>query len=89
MAKLRAFPASAQAMRLFASSALPRAFHGLAVSNLAAQSAEQLSLAATPLVAVLALGAGPGEIGMLITDDGISEEAVTAFTARGIKVLAV
>jgi DeoR family transcriptional regulator of aga operon len=31
----------------------------------------------------------PGEIGMLITDDGISDEAVAAFTARGIKVLAV
>ena len=37
----------------------------LAGSNLAAQSAEQLSLAAVPLVAVLALGAGPGEIGTL------------------------
>ena len=31
----------------------------------------------------------PGEVGMLITDDGISDEAVAAFTARGIKVLAV
>ena len=36
-------------------------------SNLAAQSAEQLSLAAVPIVAVLALGAGPGEIGLLAT----------------------
>lgn len=44
---------------------LPRSFTALAASNLAAQSAEQLSLAAVPLVAVLALGAGPGEIGML------------------------
>ena len=44
---------------------LPRSFHALAGANLAAQSAEQLSLAAVPLVAVLALGAGPGEIGML------------------------
>jgi len=44
---------------------LPRPFHALAGANLAAQSAEQLSLAAVPLVAVLALGAGPGEIGML------------------------
>jgi predicted MFS family arabinose efflux permease len=52
-------------MRSHSSSALPRGFLGLAVSNLAAQSAEQLSLAATPLVAVLALGAGPGEIGLL------------------------
>jgi predicted MFS family arabinose efflux permease len=45
--------------------ALPRSFTALAASNLAAQSAEQLSLAAVPLVAVLALGAGPGEIGTL------------------------
>ncbi|KIQ23377.1 MFS transporter [Variovorax paradoxus] len=47
------------------SSALPRSFQNLAWSNLAAQSAEQLSLAAVPLVAVLMLGAGPGEIGFL------------------------
>lgn len=47
------------------SSALPRSFLNLAWSNLAAQSAEQLSLAAVPLVAVLMLGAGPGEIGFL------------------------
>src|SRR5512140_1441449 len=46
-------------------STLPRSFTDLAGSNLAAQSAEQLSLAAVPLVAVLALGAGPGEIGVL------------------------
>jgi predicted MFS family arabinose efflux permease len=44
---------------------LPRPFKHLALSNLAAQSAEQLSLAAVPLVAVLMLGAGPGEIGLL------------------------
>jgi predicted MFS family arabinose efflux permease len=44
---------------------LPRPFLNLAWSNLAAQSAEQLSLAAAPLVAVLALRAGPGEVGML------------------------
>ncbi|MGO4391353.1 MFS transporter [Variovorax sp. M-6] len=44
---------------------LPRSFLNLAWSNLAAQSAEQLSLAAAPLVAVLALGAGPGEVGLL------------------------
>jgi predicted MFS family arabinose efflux permease len=44
---------------------LPRPFAALAWSNLAAQSAEQLSLAAVPLVAVLTLGAGPGEIGTL------------------------
>jgi len=46
---------------------LPRRFIALAWSNLAAQSAEQLSLAATPIVAVLALNAGPGEIGALAT----------------------
>src|SRR6187402_3311562 len=44
---------------------LPVPFQRLAWSNLAAQSAEQLSLAAVPLVAVLVLGAGPGEIGLL------------------------
>jgi predicted MFS family arabinose efflux permease len=44
---------------------LPRPFNALAWSNLAAQSAEQLSLAAVPLVAVLMLDAGPGEIGTL------------------------
>lgn len=46
---------------------LPRALNRLVASNLAAQSAEQLSLAAVPIVAVLALGAGPGEIGALAT----------------------
>ncbi len=46
---------------------LPASFHRLAGANLAAQSAEQLSLAAVPIVAVLALGAGPGEIGLLAT----------------------
>lgn len=49
------------------STTLPRPFVWLAWSNLAAQSAEQLSLAATPIVAVLALNAGPGEIGALAT----------------------
>ena len=46
---------------------LPPIFSRLAGANLAAQSAEQISLAAVPLVAVLALGAGPGEIGALAT----------------------
>jgi predicted MFS family arabinose efflux permease len=41
------------------------AFERLAWSNLLAQSAEQLSLAAVPIVAVLLLQAGPGEIGFL------------------------
>ena len=46
---------------------LPRSFTALAWSNLAAQSAEQLSLAAVPIVAVMALNAGPGEVGLLAT----------------------
>lgn len=46
-------------------SRLPHAFRLLAGANLGAQSAEQLSLAAVPLVAVLALGSGAGEIGLL------------------------
>lgn len=40
-------------------------FRRLAWSNLLAQSAEQLSLAAVPIVAVLLLQSGPGEIGLL------------------------
>ena len=44
---------------------LPLPFRHLAWSNLMAQSAEQISLAAVPLVAVLALGAGPAETGLL------------------------
>jgi predicted MFS family arabinose efflux permease len=43
----------------------PRAYLPLAWSNLAAQSAEQLCLAAVPIVAVLMLKAGPGEVGAL------------------------
>src|SRR5258708_33406 len=46
---------------------LPSSFKRLAWSNLAAQSAEQIGLAATPIVAVLALGAGVGETGWLQT----------------------
>ncbi|HWH81193.1 MAG TPA: MFS transporter [Burkholderiaceae bacterium] len=41
------------------------AFRRLAWSNLAAQSAEQTSLAAVPMVAVLALGAGAAQTGLL------------------------
>lgn len=44
---------------------LPRSVLNLAWSNLAAQSAEQLSLAAAPLVAVLTLSAGTAQIGTL------------------------
>ncbi len=46
---------------------LPREFRLLAWSNLAAQSGEQIALAAAPIVAVLALGAGAGETGLLQT----------------------
>ncbi|NBY68445.1 MAG: MFS transporter, partial [Betaproteobacteria bacterium] len=45
--------------------ALPPAFQMLAISNLMAQSAEQLTLAAVPIVAVLMLEAGPGQIGVI------------------------
>ncbi len=46
---------------------LPRTFNRLAWSNLAAQSAEQIALAAAPIVAVLLLGAGEGQTGALQT----------------------
>jgi predicted MFS family arabinose efflux permease len=46
---------------------LPATFNRLAWSNLAAQSAEQIALAAAPIVAVLVLGAGEGETGLLQT----------------------
>lgn len=46
---------------------LPAVFNRLAWSNLAAQSAEQIGLAATPIIAVLAFGAGAGETGLLQT----------------------
>jgi predicted MFS family arabinose efflux permease len=44
---------------------LPAPFQRLVWSNLAAQSAEQLALAAAPLIAVLALGAGEAAAGAL------------------------
>jgi predicted MFS family arabinose efflux permease len=47
--------------------ALPATFNRLAWSNLVAQSAEQVALAAAPIVAVLLLGAGEGETGLLQT----------------------
>lgn len=49
------------------SPALPARFHRLAWSNLAAQCAEQVALAAAPLAAVLLLGAGEGLSGLLQT----------------------
>lgn len=47
--------------------ALPATFNRLAWSNLAAQSAEQIALAAAPIVAVLLLGVGEAETGLLQT----------------------
>ena len=49
------------------SSSLPATFNRLAWSNLAAQSAEQIALAAAPIVAVLMLGVAEGETGLLQT----------------------
>src|SRR3954462_3216725 len=46
---------------------LPPTFNRLAWSNLAAQSAEQIALAAAPIVAVLLLGVGEGQTGALQT----------------------
>src|SRR5215831_2325732 len=46
---------------------LPDTFNRLAWSNLAAQSAEQIALAAAPIVAVLTLGVAEGETGLLQT----------------------
>ena len=45
--------------------ALPRGVNRLVWSNLAAQSAEQVALAATPIVAATVLGAGPAATGLL------------------------
>src|SRR6516225_1257695 len=50
-----------------AAAKLPAAFNRLAWSNLAAQSAEQIALAAAPIVAVLTLGSGAGATGVLQT----------------------
>jgi predicted MFS family arabinose efflux permease len=44
---------------------LPPTFNRLAWSNLSAQSAEQIALAAAPIVAVLLLGVGEGQTGLL------------------------
>src|ERR1700736_1913085 len=46
---------------------LPPTFNSLAWSNLTAQSAEQIALAAAPIVAVLLLGVGEGQTGLLQT----------------------
>lgn len=46
---------------------LPASFNRLAWSNLAAQSADQIALAAAPIVAVLTFGAGEGIAGLMQT----------------------
>jgi predicted MFS family arabinose efflux permease len=46
---------------------LPPTFNRLAWSNLSAQSAEQIALAAAPIIAVLLLGVGEGKTGLLQT----------------------
>ena len=58
-------PAATPSTTLKTSGSLPAVFRRLAGANLGAQAAEQISLAAVPLVAVLTLQAGPGEIGLL------------------------
>jgi predicted MFS family arabinose efflux permease len=54
-------------MAQFHNDPLPPTFNRLAWSNLAAQSAEQIALAAAPIVAVLLLGVGEGQTGLLQT----------------------
>jgi predicted MFS family arabinose efflux permease len=54
-------------MAQFRDDQLPPTFNRLAWSNLAAQSAEQIALAAAPIVAVLLLGVGEGQTGLLQT----------------------
>src|SRR3982751_1565112 len=54
-------------MPAFEAPRLPPTFNRLAWSNLAAQSAEQIALAAAPIVAVLLLGVGEGATGLLQT----------------------
>src|ERR1700737_2451747 len=46
---------------------LPATFNRLAWSNLTAQSAEQIALAAAPIVAVVLRGGGEGQTGLLQT----------------------
>jgi predicted MFS family arabinose efflux permease len=53
------------ALTLLFMTALPQPFIKLAWANLFAQAAEQLSLSATPIIAVLLLGSGAGDIGLL------------------------
>jgi hypothetical protein len=60
-------------------SRLPPTFNRLAWSNLSAQSAEQIALAAAPIVAVLLLGVGPGQTGLLQTALTLSPSYLSPF----------
>jgi predicted MFS family arabinose efflux permease len=64
---LRTTPQREFDMSQSAKAQLPATFNRLAWSNLAAQSAEQIALAAAPIVAVLSLGVGEGQTGLLQT----------------------
>jgi predicted MFS family arabinose efflux permease len=64
---LRTTPQLEFRMSPSAKTRLPATFNRLAWSNLAAQSAEQIALAAAPIVAVLSLGVGEGQTGLLQT----------------------
>ncbi len=58
-------PPALAAMPSHPSAGLPATFRHLAGANLAAQAAEQISLAAVPIVAVMAFSAGAREVGLL------------------------
>src|SRR5215472_19282076 len=64
---LQTTPCGSLPMPVTESLQLPPTFNRLAWSNLAAQSAEQIALAAAPIVAVLLLGVAEGETGLLQT----------------------
>jgi hypothetical protein len=67
---------------------LPPIFQRLAGANLAAQAAEQISLAAVPIVAVLSLGAGAAQIGTLALAGFVLQAAlVWASPIRALSVL--
>jgi MFS family permease len=58
-------PPALTVMPSHSSDGLPATFKHLAGANLAAQAAEQISLAAVPIVAVMAFSAGAREVGLL------------------------
>ena len=60
-----ALPSQDLSSRASPANTLPAPFSRLAWSNLAAQSAEQIALSAAPIVAVVLLGVGEGQAGLL------------------------